>query len=297
MGENLTLGFTLLARNTQGVTTQNYTGAYAKLGLNTFSNFAFGARSGTTDLSARISSSTTPTGTWSSGVGAVSAIAGIARAASPDGAYASVQFGIAPSDGEGVVMSAFDLDVNNDSVNDHTNLGVSTEVRFGRLALNNVFGSELLDLPLSMETQYFNNGIFQTNTLDSCTTLAASNIRMAAVATPDLATTCKTSLSPTGTIFFTNGKASSVAPPATAVAPKLTKPGAGNAGTVRLTVNLDGTSTGNTCTPGSTAVTNAAQVWLQGNWAGTSFNTNPGANATFGQYKGADEFIYFREMF
>lgn len=297
MGENMTLGFTLLARNTQGVTTQNYTGAYAKLGLNTFSNFAFGARSGTTDLSSRIATTGSPTGTWSNGIGAVSTFASISRAASPDGAYAALQFGIAPNDGEGVVMSAFDLDVNNDSTNDHTYIGIPTEVRFGRLALSNVFGSELLDLPFSMETQYFSNGIFQTNTLDSCTTLAASNIRMAAVATPDLATTCKTSLSPTGTIFFTGGKASSVAPPATVVAPKLTKPGAGNAGTVRLTVNLDGTSTGNTCTPGSTTVTNAAQVWLQGNWAGSSFNTNPGANATFGQYKGADEFIYFKEMF
>jgi MSHA biogenesis protein MshQ len=297
MGENMTLGFTLLARNTQGVTTQNYTGAYAKLGLNTFSNFVFGAKNGTTDLSSRIATTGTPTGTWSNGIGAVSTFASISRAASPDGAYAALQFGIAPSDGEGVAMSAFDLDVNNDSVNDHTNLGVTTEVRFGRLALNNVFGSELLDLPLSMQTQYFSNGIFQTNTLDSCTTLAASNIRMAAVATPDLATTCKTSLSPTGTIFFTGGKASSAAPPATVVAPKLTKPGAGNSGTVRLTVNLDGTSTGNTCTPGSTAVTSAAQVWLQGNWAGTSYNSNPAANATFGQYKGADEFIYFRELY
>ncbi len=224
IGENMTIGFTLLARNTQGVTTQNYTGAYAKLGLNTFSNFVFGAKSGTTDLSSRIATTGTPTGTWSNGIGAVSTAANISRAAAADGAYTGLQFGIAPSDGEGVVMSAFDFDANSDSVNERTNLGVTTEVRFGRLALNNVFGSELLDLPLSMETQYFSNGIFQTNALDSCTTLAASNIRMTAVGTPDLSTTCKTGLNPIGTIFFTGGKASSAAPPATVAHPSSPNP-------------------------------------------------------------------------
>jgi len=46
-----------------------------------------------------------------------------------------------------------------------------------------------IDLPLPLTAQYYDGSNFVTNTLDSCTRLAASTIRMAAVATPDLVAT------------------------------------------------------------------------------------------------------------
>src|SRR3954464_88510 len=57
MSERLDLGFTLTAQNTQGGTTQNYGGAYAKLAVGSVASFGLGARSGVTDLSARIDTS------------------------------------------------------------------------------------------------------------------------------------------------------------------------------------------------------------------------------------------------
>ena len=162
------------------------------------------------------------------------------------------------------------------------------QMRFGRLRLGNAFGSSLLDLPLPLTAQYYDGSNFLTNTLDSCTSLAASTIRMAAVATPDLVATCLTSLSPTGTIAFSSGQASSL---------KLTKLSSGNRGMVDLTVNLNGASGGNTCTPTLTAVTSAGKSWLQGDWGSGAYSDDPRGRATFGIYKNADPILYLRERY
>jgi MSHA biogenesis protein MshQ len=120
---------------------------------------------------------------------------------------------------------------------------------------------------------------------------------MSAVGSPDLVTACKTSLSPTGTIYFSGGIASAAIPSSPVVPVKLTKPSLGSNGTVDLTVNLGGSSTGTTCTPASSAVTSAAKPWLQGNWGTTGFTADPVGRATFGLFKSADEFIYLREIY
>ena len=135
MNEGLDLAFTLVARNTQGATTQNYNGVYAKLGIGTFANFNFGASSGATNLIARVDSGVNPVGNWSNGVAAITATTGIRRATpdNPDGPYTAVQFGIAPVDTDGVAMNTLDFDADGNSVNERANLGVTTEVRFGRM--------------------------------------------------------------------------------------------------------------------------------------------------------------------
>jgi hypothetical protein len=172
------------------------------------------------------------------------------------------------------------------------------QMRFGRLALGNAFGSELIDLPIPMETQYYNSsGVYITNVDDSCTTLSASNLAFAfVIGTPNLVA-CETSISPVTSIYFTSGKASAAAPPATTPLPRLTKPGAGNNGAVDITVNL-GSASGNTCLAGtSSAATGANQTWLQWKWSGLTFDKNPTGRATFGVFKNADQFIYLRENF
>ena len=172
------------------------------------------------------------------------------------------------------------------------------EMRFGRLTLGNAFGSELLDLPIPMETQYYNSsGAYITNVDDSCTTLSASNLAFAFVSgTPNLIA-CETSISPVTTLYFTSGKGSATAPPATTPLPKLTKPGAGNNGAVDITVNL-GAASGSTCMAGaSSPASGANKTWLQWKWSGATFDKDPKARATFGIYRSADEFIYLRENF
>ena len=232
----------------------------------------------------------TVTGSWAAGVASVVATMQFERGANPDGPFNGLQVGIAPTDPDGIQLqsSAFNLDADGNGTSERARLA-TTQMRFGRLRLLNAFGTTLLNLPLTLTAEYFNTGgFFATNTLDSCTTIAANNIRMAFVAgTPNLIA-CETALSPTGTISFNGGKASPL---------KLTLPGSGNDGAVDLTVNLNGASGGNTCTPSATPVTNAGKSWLQGNWGSGSYSDDPRGRATFGIFKNPDQFIYFRENF
>ncbi|HEX9450152.1 MAG TPA: DUF6701 domain-containing protein, partial [Burkholderiales bacterium] len=240
----------------------------------------------------------TMSGSWAAGVASVAATTQFERGANPDGPFNGLQVGIAPTDPDGIQLqsSAFNLDADGNGTSERARLA-TTQARFGRLRLLNAFGTTLLNLPLTLTTEYYTGSFFATNTLDSCTTIAANNIRMAFIAgTPNLIA-CETGLSPTGTVYFNGGKASAVAPPAAVSPLKLTLPGSGNDGAVDLTVNLNGASGGTTCTPSATAVTNAGKSWLQGNWGSGLYSEDPHGRATFGIFKSADEFIYLRENF
>ncbi len=161
----------------------------------------------------------TVSGSWAAGVASVVATMQFERGANPDGPFNGLQVGIAPTDPDGIQLqsSAFNLDADGNGTSERARLA-TTQVRFGRLRLLNAFGTTLLNLPLTLTTEYYTGSFFATNTLDSCTTITANNIRMAFVAgTPNLIA-CETGLSPTGTVYFNGGKASAVAPP-TAVSP------------------------------------------------------------------------------
>ncbi len=303
MDEPFRLNFDLQARNSAGVITQNYgtTNGFAKLVPSTIVQLGFGALSGTTNLTARLDTAiSAPTGTFTAGVATIGAALDMNRAASPDGPFAALRVGIAPVDSDSVTLRTtdMDMDVVAPAGNDHQLIGSSTDIRFGRMRLQNAIGSALLDLPISLVTQYYNGSGFVTNTADSCTTLLASDIRFAFVAGTSLSA-CETATNPAGTIYFSGGQASASPPPASVVAPKLVKPGAANNGAVDLTVNLNGAS-GNTCTAVGAAfpsATNAAKPWLQGNWGTTTYDSNPQGRFTFGTYKAAEEFIYLRENY
>ncbi|MFL6580220.1 MAG: DUF6701 domain-containing protein [Burkholderiales bacterium] len=241
----------------------------------------------------------TSSGTWAAGSTTVAATVVLERAVNPDGPYSALNIAIAPRDDDGVALLSGSLNFDADTTvgNDSFSLG-ATETRFGRLNVSNAFGSELLDLSIPIQTQYYNSsGVYITNVADSCTTLAASNLAFTFVgATPNLVA-CETSITPTTTLYFTAGMASAVAPPTATPVPRLSKPGAGNNGIVVLTVNL-GSASGNTCMAGATsAATGANLPWLQWKWTGTTYDQNPTARATFGVYKNADQFIYLRENF
>ena len=173
------------------------------------------------------------------------------------------------------------------------------QMRFGRMRLNNAFGSTLLDLPLPLSIEsYTSAGVFATNTADSCTTLQGSDLRFAYLAgTPNLVA-CETAINPGTTIYFVGGKASTTAPP-TLTPARLIKPGSSNDGSVDLAINLNGIA-GNRCTSvgaAGGAATNASKPWLRGNWGSTTYDSDPTGRATFGVFKSADEFIYLREVY
>ena len=242
----------------------------------------------------------TSAGSWASGVANVTATVTLKRAVTPDGPYTALNIGIGPRDDDGVALLSGLLNLDADSSGSNESYNVfATQAWFGRLRVGNVFGTTVLALPLALTTEYYNTSYFMTNGSDNCTVLAASNIGMAFVPGPSLVA-CQTALNPAGTIYFTGGKASSAAPPALVSAPYLTKPPSGNSGAVDLTVNLDGTLVGNTCLAVGgvgPAVTNANKPYLLGNWVSGSYIDNPRGRATFGIFKGADQFIYLRENF
>jgi hypothetical protein len=165
-----------------------------------------------------------------------------------------------------------------DGVSSATGTEDTMEIRSGRLLVGNAHGSELLGLTIPISVQYWDaGGYYATNTADSCTMIPASSIVMDSF-TRNLAA-CETQLSPTGDMTFIAG----VPPPL-----RLSAPGAGNNGSVNLTVNVGTAAAGNTCVGATPSAATAARVpWL----------TTNTARATFGVYKGSNQFIYLREAY
>ncbi len=152
----------------------------------------------------------------------------------------------------------------------------SAVIRSGRLRLQNVYGSELLALPVPLESQYWNGSSYIRNQQDSCTTLAASSIALSNYR--NNLSACETQIGySSGSGAFSNGVSNYL---------RLTKPGAGNNGSVDLTLNLNSAS-GGTCISSTASAATAANIpW---------FGTNPVSRATFGIYK--TPIIYMRENF
>ena len=176
---------------------------------------------------------------------------------------------------------------------------IAKEMRFGRMRLDNAYGSTLLDLPLPLTIEYYNSsGVFTLNASDSCTTLQGSDMSFAYVAgTPNL-TACETAINPATTMYFVGGRASTTAPP-TLTPARLIRPGSGNDGAVDLAINLNAIA-GNRCTAvgaAGPAATNANKPWLQGNWGASTYDRNPRGRAAFGVFKSADQFLYLREVY
>lgn len=134
--------------------------------------------------------------------------------------------------------------------------------RYGRIRLANAYGSELLDLPIPMGPQYWNGTAFVNNAADACTRFAAADFSLG---------NYQLNLGAGETTVSISGGL-----PANL---RLTKPGAGNNGSVDLILNLGA----------------IGKAYLQGKWSGTTFTENPMARATFGIHK--TPLIYFRENY
>jgi MSHA biogenesis protein MshQ len=152
---------------------------------------------------------------------------------------------------------------------------------YGRLALRDAVGSELLDLPMQLTTQYYLSTTqgFTTNTADSCTAapaIAFSNYQSNLTA----GETCVRDSGHPGVsgVGCVVPAAASLQYHPTAVAGNfnlvLAAPGSGNTGAVSVTA-----------TP---------PTWLQYNWG--SF-TSPLGVATFGEFPGPTFRVYQREVY
>lgn len=256
--DGLSTAFTLTAQNTTNTTTQNYSAAYAKLGVNAWSNFNFSAA--TLPLGASLSASATaPTGNWVSGTANVLAKHVVSRPAAAT-APTSLTINAMPTDSDGVTMPSAAVASN-------------SPYRYGRLFVANSYGSELLPLSVPIEAQYWNGMAYQRNQLDSCSAIPATAVEMRNYRLNLNA--CETQLSGAGSM--SSGKAIL----------NLSKPGGGNSGSVELSVNLNA-AIGSTCNSATASGADNAAI----PWFGTN---NPSARATFGIYK--SPVIYLRENF
>jgi len=189
------------------------------------------------------------------------------RSTSADGPYDNFNINFSVTDPDGVVFSG-------------ASKTADSRIRFGRLSIPNVYGSELLPLPVPVEAKYWNGTSYVRNQQDSCTILSASSISMSNYR--NNLTACETQLGySSGSGALVNGVSKTL---------RLTRPGSGNNGTVDLTLNLGSVGASpkdKTCT--GAAETGAIASGLS--W----FGTNTTSRATFGIYK--TPIIYLRENF
>ena len=292
-------------------TTQNYNTAsgFAKLptapsSASPASTIGFGALNGTTNLTSRLDLGSSAGLTWSAGAANVNYTLALDRATpdNPDGPFATVKIGIAPADGDGVGLAsaAYNMDVDNNAVNEHQQVGASTQLLFGRLVLRNALGPKSSALPVPLTLQSWQGSAFATNALDNCTTIAQSAMVLSGyegALTPGA--TCNTYVQQSPVAFSAGVGTLTLAPPT-----------GGATGSLLLSPNLYAAAAGNYCVSAAAAptpATAAALQYLLGRWndlldpdsnPNTMYDDNPSARAAFGLYGSQpNNLIYQREYY
>ncbi len=287
LGENFRLAFTLTAQNTAGSTTQNYSGSFAKLDPTSASGWNLAGLGGTTAFSTtsgRLSLGSA-TGSFSAGVASVTLTANASRASSPDGPFTAA-FGVAPADSDGVALASYDMASTSGGSNDRAAVA-SVALRFGRLRLSNAMGAADRVLALPATAQSWTGSAWDTNTLDSCSTVPASAVNFGNLRK----TLTLADLSATAAITLSSGVGTL----------RLAAPAGGRSGTVDVALSLGSSSTDASClqswspTKAATAAGNAA--YLRGAWCGSSVDKDPSARASFGLQRTQDHTVYRREMY
>lgn len=276
---------TITAKNAAGDTTLNYAGALWKLAAADATQ-TYTAASGTLDTGVLgtpdVTAASGGTGTLTSHVDDVVAFVRSTPVA-PFAAAIDLSVGIRDI-AENSVPGNGTIETTTPAVFANIAFDAGDAIRFGRLVLANAHGSELLGLPVPIETQFWDGSHFVRNTADACTQFSANQVTLSNWRR-DL-NACDTSVALSGR--FVGGRGTL----------RLGAPGAGNTGSVDLRLNLGVTGSGNACVGGaSIAASGAAQSWLQGAWNGAAYDQNPAARASFGLYRGSRALIYLREMY
>ena len=279
MGEQMSAVFNLNAQAVDGTTTlQNYN--YAAVPANNFAKLDPTAAGNPLALAAvdtgsprTVATLDTTTygvasGNFVSGVASVTAPFAVTRGASAFGPFDALDVGVKPADSDGATLAMLNLAVNaGGSPDTHGKIG-TTKARYGRMKLSNAHGSELLNLPIPMEVQYWQGQYWAQNNLDDATAIVQNNIKLSNAA-----------VTISGVIKDAAGKWRIV----------LNKPLTPVSSSVCL--DLDVGATGDmTCV----ATTPLSMPYLQ---TGAAFDKDPVSRATFGVYKGNNEFIYLREAY
>jgi hypothetical protein len=275
---------TVTALSATGPTARNYTGAFLKLTNSTLTGRTYTPTpaSPALDSSGLPSTAADPaiidlgsgqaTLTFSTGSGLL-----FTRGAAVAPFSANIALSINVIDLDGVAAS------NPVSFGSASGINFSTSAiqYYGRLALRDAVGSELLDLPMALTTQYFMSSTqgFTTNLTDNCTaapSIALSNF----LVNLTLAKACVRDSGSPGT----SGVGCTVVAPSPYKATALS-------GNFNLVFAAPGSSF-----YGAMTVKGTAPAWLQYSWTGGA-NTNPTGIGAFGVFSGQTSRVYQREVY
>lgn len=158
--------------------------------------------------------------------------------------------------------------------------GSHKTMRWGRLVMQNAYGSELIPLELPLFSEYFNGSSFVSNTEDQCTSLTLSS--QLSLGNP---ATASGAVQPGNTVM-TIGAGSSRATLANVpllagrAGLSFSAPGSGNTGYIDITGNF------------------SALPWLLFDWDHDgSHDDSANARVSFGVYQGNSRQIYWREVY
>jgi len=270
--------YSLEAQNESNIKTVNYDGAFVKMNPNTDITFVAENNNEGADYQARLNglgSTTWADGEYVYSIGTV----GFSRAnlGLLDGPYSDLQLGIQVSDNDGnvSVLENLDMEAGTSIVCvscDAKGLDIADtlDLRFGQLKLSNVFGPETYDLDMTVQTEYFDGTSFILNTDDNCTNLLATEPQ----------------LSPVALSWTVNLDAGETTP---SIIPDITA----GAGVIRF----DAADVGNDGSVIYQYDTITYLPWLNTeNDGDADYADNPFGKITFGQFRGNDRMIYWREV-
>lgn len=262
------INYTLEARNTSGIRTDNYTGGFAKA----TTSLAAEDNNDGGFYDARLTASSAGSAIWNNGSYAFDEDYRFTRAATLDGPYPDLQIGVRLDDNDDNDSVIASLDMKSDTSSNCSVLGdcdaklIDTiDARFGQLKLSNAFGPETLPLLMNVQTEYFDGTRFVLNDDDNCTGLVVTAPTFVAqqwngnLAVGDTDPTLISDInSGEGIIQFR-------------------APGIGN--------------------DGSVVYEYVSESWLETENTGDgSFDDGPLGTITFGQFRGNDRMIYWREL-
>ncbi|ACE86143.1 DUF6701 domain-containing protein [Cellvibrio japonicus] len=227
---------------------------------------------------------------WSAGILQVNTNATFNRAAAPDGPYTDLRWGLGLTD-------SFDMrelagkNMNADSAAacvgtscNAVQLGsVPLNLRFGRLRLDDAFGPESVDLPVNFVTEYWTGNLFSINSADNCTLISrgAINYPSGILLNPAHLVVPLAGGSTTGIYGHSAANPLNIVFQGGNAAHYFQAPGSGT-GDFDVDINL------------------TSYPWLRYDWnqdGDYSDASLPTARFGFGQYRGHDRIIYWRERF
>lgn len=282
---------TVTARNKQGGTTVNYKDkeAWWKITDTSLTGKAYSALNGTVktnfsspDPDIQDNGDGTGTLTFSAGDG-ISVDRGSPVA--PFDAEISLEINVVDSDG---ITAANPVRFGNAAAGEGIAFSDGKEMRWGRLVLENAYGSELLPLTLPLRAEYYNGSGFVLNSADSCTALSPDRLTLTSPAVAERAP----GLDPIRT-NATAGNTTTAQMPANFTAGVgdllFLAPGDGGEGWVDVAIRLNAFSYGGDSY-------DEAFSWLRFDWDGDgSHDDDPKARASFGIYRNDPAIIYWRE--